>query len=69
MKRLHLSTSDKKISGLCGGIGEYLDVDSTIVRLVMVVLAAMTGFIPLLIAYVIAWIIVPKAPAKPAGQA
>jgi len=59
MKRLHLSSADKKIAGVCGGIAEYLEVDSTIVRLVVVLLALITAVIPVCVGYVIAWIITP----------
>jgi phage shock protein C len=62
MKRLYLSQTDKKIAGICGGVAEYLEVDSTVVRLVSVILAVVTGFFPLLIGYLIAWLIIPKEP-------
>ncbi len=54
MKRLYRSSTDKKIAGVCGGIGEYMETDSTIVRLLTVVLALITGVIPLCIAYIVA---------------
>lgn len=38
MKKLCRSYNDRKICGVCGGIGEYLGVDPTVVRLVFVVL-------------------------------
>jgi phage shock protein C len=62
MKRLFLSQRDKKIAGICGGVAEYMEVDSTVVRLVAVVLAVVTGFFPLLFGYLIAWLIIPKEP-------
>lgn len=62
MKRLYLSSTDKKLAGICGGIAEYMDVDSTIVRLLTVVLGLITGVLPFCLAYVIAWIIVPRKP-------
>ena len=58
-KKLYLSDSDKKIGGVCGGIGEYFRIDPVIVRLVAVIitLASMgTG----LLAYFIAWAIIPR---------
>jgi len=64
MNRLHRSRIDKKIAGVCGGIGEYLDVDPTVVRLVAVIAGLATAIIPFLVGYVIAWIIVPEAPAS-----
>jgi phage shock protein C len=64
MKRLFLSTSDKKIGGVCGGIAEYMELDPTIVRLLTVVLAIITAVIPVLIGYILAWIIVPRKPVS-----
>ncbi|MCI8317213.1 MAG: PspC domain-containing protein [Lachnospiraceae bacterium] len=37
MKKLYRSNSDRKICGVCGGIGEYFGIDSTIVRLIFLV--------------------------------
>lgn len=61
MKRLFRSETDRKIAGVCGGIGEYLNVDSTIVRLIAVVVTFATGIIPFVIGYLVAWWIVPTA--------
>ena len=60
MKRLHLSSRDKKIAGLCGGIGETLAVDSTLIRLGMIFLCLTTGIVPVVITYLLGWMIVPK---------
>jgi phage shock protein PspC (stress-responsive transcriptional regulator) len=60
MKRLYLSKKDKKLSGVCGGIAEYFDVDSTLIRLLWVVVTIVTGIFPGLIAYIIAAIIIPE---------
>ncbi len=59
-KKLYLSEFDKKIGGVCGGLGEYFDIDPTIIRIIWIALLLMggTGFI----AYIIAWIIIPKRP-------
>jgi phage shock protein C len=60
-KRLMRSSVDKKIGGVCGGFAEYLEVDSTLVRLVWLV--AIFVPVPLgLVAYLIAWIVMPLAP-------
>jgi phage shock protein C len=61
MKRLYRSESNRKIAGVCGGIGEHLDVDPTIVRLIAVVFTFVTGIIPFIIGYLVAWWIVPTA--------
>jgi phage shock protein PspC (stress-responsive transcriptional regulator) len=56
------SATDVKIAGVCGGIAEYLGTDPTLVRLVWAVLAVVPGcFVGGVVAYIIAWIIVPKA--------
>ena len=63
-KQLTLSATNKKIAGVCGGIAEYLDVDPTMVRLIWVALSVVPGgFVGGAIAYFLAWIIIPKAPA------
>jgi phage shock protein PspC (stress-responsive transcriptional regulator) len=64
MKRLYLSDTDKKIAGICGGIAEYLEVDSTIVRLIVVLLALLSAVVPACLAYLVAWLIVPRKPAS-----
>jgi phage shock protein C len=62
MKKLYLSRKDKKIFGVCGGIGEAYDIDPTLVRLVVVFLAFATAILPVLLTYLVAWAIVPKEP-------
>ena len=62
-KRLYLSSEDKKISGVCGGIAEYFQVDSTIVRLAWILLTIITGIVPGILGYVIAAIIMPQKTA------
>ena len=61
MKRLYRSEKEKKIAGICGGIGEMLDTDPTFIRILTVLLAMITGILPLTITYVIAWWLVPVA--------
>ena len=63
MKRLYLSDREKKLGGVCGGLGEYLDADPTIVRLATVLVTILTGFFPILFGYLIAWMIIPRQPA------
>ena len=59
MKKLHKSNKDRKISGVCGGIAEYFNVDSTLVRLGFVVIGAMAGCGS--IAYIVASLVMPEA--------
>src|SRR5215217_3932415 len=62
-RRLVRSVTDVKIAGVCGGIAEYLGVDTTPVRVLWIVLSVVPGCIfGGLLAYIVAWIIVPKAP-------
>ncbi len=62
MKRFYRSRTDKKLGGVCGGIGKYFDVDPTVVRLLAVVLFFATGFFPLFIGYIAALILAPQEP-------
>ena len=62
-KRLIRSATDSKIAGVCGGIAEYMDADSTVVRLIWVLVMFFTGIVPGLVAYFVAWIIMPLPPA------
>ena len=56
---LRRSTDDKVLGGVCGGIARYLGVDAVVIRLLAVVLAIVGGGAGL-IAYLIAWIVIPK---------
>jgi phage shock protein C len=64
MSKLHLSNTDRKIAGVCGGIGESYDVDSTLIRLLWVFLTLVTGVIPGIILYLLAIIIIPEKPVE-----
>lgn len=64
IKRLHLSATDKKLAGVCGGIGEYFGIDSTIIRVGWVLLTILTGIFPGIIGYIIAAVVMP-----PEGEA
>jgi len=60
-KRLYRSGVDKILGGVCGGIGEYLNVDPVVIRLLWVVGTLITmGFG--IVLYIIAWIIIPRNP-------
>ncbi len=60
MKKLYRSTTNRKIAGVCGGIGEMMQIDPTLVRLVVVILMFATAIIPFFIGYLVAWWIVPE---------
>jgi len=63
MKRLHLSTRDRKIFGVCGGIAENLEIDPNLVRILAIPLLFFTGVLPLVVTYVAAWVLLPEDPA------
>jgi phage shock protein PspC (stress-responsive transcriptional regulator) len=58
-KRLYRSLTDRKLAGICGGLGDYLEVDSTLVRVGWVLITFLSGGIGLL-AYVVLIFIVPN---------
>ena len=64
MKRLYLSETDSKIFGVCGGIGETYDLDPTLIRLVTVFLCVATGILPVLVTYIVGWMVIPKKPTE-----
>lgn len=65
-KKMHRSTSNKMIAGVCGGLGDYFGIDATIVRIIFVVLL-LTGSLGFWL-YIILWLILPEGGA-PADMA
>jgi len=63
-KRLYRSKKDRKIAGICGGLAEYLETDPTLIRLIFVLLFFVSGFAPMIITYLIGWIIIPLNPEQ-----
>ena len=62
-KRLMRSAVDRKIAGVCGGFAEYFEIDSTVVRLVWLLLVIMPlPVVPAIIGYLMAWAVMPSAP-------
>lgn len=61
-KKLYRVPQGKMISGVCGGFAEYLAIDPTIVRIGTVILAFVTAFFPVFIAYIICAAIMPEKP-------
>ena len=50
-KKLTRSINDKKLSGVCGGLAEYFDVDPTLIRVLYLAFTVITGLVPGLILY------------------
>ncbi len=65
--RLYRSVDDRVIAGVCGGLAVRFALDPSLVRVLWVVVALVTGFFPLLILYVIMAVIVPENPGGFAG--
>jgi phage shock protein C len=65
-RKLYRSRNDRMLAGVAGGIAEYSNIDPTLVRVLFVLLAVVTGGGALL-AYPILWLIVPEAPQQPTG--
>jgi phage shock protein PspC (stress-responsive transcriptional regulator) len=59
-RRLVRSRDDRMVAGVCSGVADYLGVDVTIVRLVTV-LGTIFGFGTFLLAYLVAWALLPEA--------
>jgi phage shock protein C len=59
-QRLMRSRTNRKIAGVCAGFAEYFDLDVTLLRVVWLVVALMTGVFA--IPYIVAWIVMPEEP-------
>lgn len=61
-KRLYRSRTERILGGVSAGMAEYFNLDIALVRLLWVIVVLVTGIAPGLIAYAVAWIIIPEAP-------
>lgn len=61
-RKLFRSRTNRSIAGICGGLGEFFDVDPTLIRLLMLLLILLGGLS--IWAYIILWIIIPEEPAR-----
>ena len=61
-KKLYKSSSDKMIAGVLGGFAEYIGVDSTLVRLVYVLIAMFSAGFPGILFYIICALVIPDEP-------
>jgi phage shock protein C len=58
-KILYRSVHNKVFAGVCGGLGEYMNVDPVLIRLIWMLVVIATGFVPGVVVYIVAVIIVP----------
>ncbi|WP_019849731.1 PspC domain-containing protein [Desulfitobacterium sp. PCE1] len=63
--KLYRSETDKKLGGVCGGLADYFDIDSTLIRLVVLLTFFMGGVGFFL--YIIAWVVIPVNPGYRSG--
>jgi phage shock protein PspC (stress-responsive transcriptional regulator) len=62
-RRLYRSRTDRQFGGVCGGLAEYLGTDPTVIRVIWAVLSIVPGgIIGGIVAYLIAWFVIPQAP-------
>lgn len=66
-KKLYRSSSDKRISGVCGGIAEYFNIDSTVVRLLVAAFTVMSFGTGVLLYFIAALIMPEKSEVRDAG--
>jgi len=64
MRRLYRSRKDRMIAGVLGGMGKRYKMDPSLIRIITVILMIITGVVPFLIGYFIAWIIIPLEPGR-----
>lgn len=62
-KKLYRSRRDRRVSGICGGLGKYFKIDSNILRLLFVIITFITAFTPIIL-YIIGTYIIPEEPSK-----
>jgi phage shock protein C len=63
-KRLYRSTTHKMLGGICAGLANYFDLDISLMRLIFVAVALVTALFPMLLFYIIAWIVIPSQPQE-----
>lgn len=66
-KRLFRSNSNKVIAGVCGGLGDYFEVDPVILRLAWLLITVFTGLVPGLVSYFLAVLVIPRHPTHTAA--
>ncbi len=59
-QRLRRSLADRWIGGVCGGLGEYFDIDPTVVRVAYVLLSIFSAGFPGILVYLILWFLIPE---------
>ncbi|TFE19516.1 PspC domain-containing protein [Cohnella luojiensis] len=66
MRKLYRSTRDRKLFGVCGGLADYLGVDATLLRILLIVVAVFSAG-SVIIVYIIAGFVIPREPQYGGG--
>lgn len=59
-RKLRRSIENRAIAGVCGGIGEYFDIDPTTVRVVYVLVSVLSVAFPGVLIYLLLWLLIPE---------
>jgi phage shock protein PspC (stress-responsive transcriptional regulator) len=63
-KRLYRTRDGRIVAGVCSGAGQFAGVDPNLVRVLFVVVSVFTGFFPGILAYLLAWVVIPEEGEK-----
>lgn len=59
-RSLRRSVANRQIAGVCGGIGEYFDIDPTAVRVAYVLVSIFSAAFPGILIYLLLWVLIPE---------
>jgi phage shock protein C len=59
-KKLYRSKTNRIFAGICGGLGEYMNMDPVLIRLIWLLIVVFTGLFPGVLVYIIAIFIIPE---------
>lgn len=62
MKKLYRSKTERKISGVCGGIAQYFNCDPTIIRLAWALISVLSAAVPGVLIYFVCAFVIPEEP-------
>lgn len=63
-KKLYRSSTQKMLGGVCAGLANYFDIDLSLMRLIFVGVCLITALFPMILFYIIAWIVIPAQPQE-----
>lgn len=62
MKKIYRSEENTMLGGVFGGVGDYFNIDPTIIRIVAILITLVTGFVPMALVYLLAVLVIPIHP-------